>query len=62
MNFDRLYIQQQVMAHEQALALHTNYARAGDVATLRGSATAAVPIVSGHLNEARNLQMRMGGM
>lgn len=62
MNFDRLFIQQQIPAHEQALALHTNYARSGDVATLRGSASAAIPFVTNHLNEARAMQARMGGM
>lgn len=62
MDFDRLYIRQQIPAHEEALALHTNYARAGDVASLRASATAAIPIVTSHLNEARAMQTAMGGM
>jgi putative membrane protein len=59
--FDQLYIQQQVPAHEEALALHANYARSGDVPSLRESAAAAVPVVTAHLNEARALQARMGG-
>lgn len=60
--FDRLYIQQQIPAHEQALALHGSYARSGDVATLRASAQAAVPMVTSHLEEARAMQSRMAGM
>ena len=59
--FDQLYIRQQVTAHEQALALHSNYARSGDVPTLRASAAAAVPIVTRHLEQARAMQAGMGG-
>jgi putative membrane protein len=53
--FDRLYMQQQVAAHEQALAMHQNYARNGDVASLREVASGAVPVVEGHLRQARSL-------
>lgn len=56
--FDRVYMTQQVPAHEMALALHSNYARSGDTPALRGTASAAVPIVQQHLTEAR----RMRGM
>lgn len=54
-NFDRVYMSQQVRAHEMALALHSNYARSGDTAALRVTAGAAVPIVSQHLQRARQL-------
>ena len=53
--FDRLYMQQQVMAHEQALALHQNYARAGDNPALQNVATMVAPVVEGHLRQARSL-------
>lgn len=53
--FDRLYIDQQVQAHEMAVALHTNYARSGDTPALRTTAAAAVPIVSQHLARVREL-------
>jgi putative membrane protein len=49
-NFDATYRDQQIMSHRQALALHDNYARRGDVPQLRGVAAAAVPIVRGHLD------------
>ncbi|HEY0419913.1 MAG TPA: DUF4142 domain-containing protein, partial [Acetobacteraceae bacterium] len=52
---DRLYVQQQVTAHQQALQLHSTYAQNGDNMTLRGIATRAVPIVQGHLNEIQRL-------
>jgi len=57
-NFDRMYLTQQVPAHEMALALHSNYAQAGDTPALQVVARAAVPLVQQHLNEAR----RMRGM
>jgi putative membrane protein len=57
-DFDRVYLSQQVPAHEMALALHSNYARSGDTPALRSVAAAAVPIVQQHLDEAR----RMRGM
>lgn len=49
-NFDATYRAQQISSHRQALALHENYARRGDVPQLRGVAAAAVPVVRGHLD------------
>lgn len=57
--FDRVYLQQQVPAHEEALALHTAYARSGDTPQLRTAAEASVPVVTQHLEEARRLARRM---
>jgi putative membrane protein len=54
--FDRMYLRQQVPAHEMALALHSNYARNGDTPTLRTVAAAAVPIVRQHLERARSMR------
>jgi putative membrane protein len=58
-NFDRVYLTQQVPAHEMALALHSNYARSGDTPALRATASGAVPIVQQHLTEARRLRGMM---
>lgn len=52
---DRLYLQQQVPAHQQALSLMNGYARGGDVPALRQTAQGAVPIVQGHLTQAQGL-------
>jgi putative membrane protein len=52
-DFDREYGRQQLVAHEQAVALHGNYAARGDTPALRVIATAAVPIVTRHLNMVR---------
>lgn len=57
-DFDRVYIGQQVQAHEMALALHSTYASSGDRPPLRTVAGTAVPIVTQHLQEAQ----RMMGM
>lgn len=54
-DFDRLYLTQQVPAHEAALALHTTYARNGDTPQLRTAAVGAVPFVTRHLAEARRM-------
>jgi putative membrane protein len=54
-DFDRVYLSQQVPAHEQALKLHSTYAESGDTAALKVAAAGAVPIVERHLAEARRL-------
>jgi len=58
---DSLYIQQQVMAHQEALTLHTSYSRNGDTPELKTAATAAVPIVARHYNEITAMQRGGGG-
>lgn len=54
-NFDATYRSQQIMSHQQALALMDNYARRGDNPQLRGVAAAAVPIVRGHLDHLQRM-------
>jgi len=58
---ERLYVQQQVTAHQEALALHTGYSRAGDTPALQAVAARAVPIVQQHLTEAQRLRGTLGG-
>jgi putative membrane protein len=55
-DFDRLYIGQQIPAHQAALDLHQSYSTGGDQAPLRMSAKAAVPIVKQHLDAAMKMQ------
>jgi len=50
------YMNQQVMAHEEALKLHQTYAQYGDQPTLKAAAQAAVPIVQAHLVEAQRIR------
>jgi putative membrane protein len=63
-DFDRLYIGQQIPAHQAALDLHQSYSTGGDQAPLRASAKTAVPIVKQHLDAAMKMQSgkTMGGM
>lgn len=56
-NFDRVFVRQQVQAHEMALALHSNYASNGDTPSLRAVASAATPVVRQHLDQARRMGM-----
>lgn len=61
-DFDRLYIAQQIPAHQGALDLQTGYAANGDNAPLRAAAKAAVPIVKQHLDDATKMQAKMARM
>jgi putative membrane protein len=54
-DFDRLYLSQQIPAHEQALALHKGYAQNGDNTKLKDFASKTSVVVSKHLDEVRNL-------
>ena len=55
-DFDRVYLAQQVPAHQAALDLHRAYGATGDQAALRASAKKAIPIVQQHLTAAQRLQ------
>ena len=52
-NFDATFKQQQLVSHQEALALHSKYAARGDVPALRSVAALAVPVVRGHLQHAQ---------
>lgn len=58
--FDRLYWQQQLIAHQAAVALHQGYAASGDRPQLRAFAEEAVPIVAGHLQRVQAMQAGRG--
>lgn len=60
-DFDRIYLAQQVPAHQAALDLHQSYGSGGDQAALRATAKKAVPIVRKHLADAERLQRGAGG-
>ncbi|WP_420136502.1 DUF4142 domain-containing protein [Sphingomonas sp.] len=53
--FDRLYIQQQLQAHQKAWALHKGYATDGTDPALRQVATSAVPIIEKHLQHLKSM-------
>ncbi|ONF95390.1 DUF4142 domain-containing protein [Sphingomonas jeddahensis] len=60
-DFDRIYLAQQVPAHQAALDLHRSYGARGDQAPLRASAKKAVPIVQQHLTAAERMLKAAGG-
>lgn len=47
--FDRLFLEQQRMAHQEALALHSTYAAEGDNPTLKQVAATATPVIKQHI-------------
>lgn len=53
--FDMAFRDAQIQAHQEALALHQNYAAGGDIPALRTVAGGAVPIIQQHLNTAQSL-------
>lgn len=58
-DFDRMYIQQQLQAHQDALAAQQNYAKTGTDPNLRGTAMKIVPVVQHHLGELQAMQTGM---
>jgi putative membrane protein len=55
-DFDQVYLNQQVAAHEEALTLMQNYAERGDDPALKAAAAKAAPKVESHLERVRALQ------
>jgi putative membrane protein len=60
-DFDKAYARQQVLAHQQALAVEQSYASAGKDAHLRQAARAALPIIQHHLQMALEISDALGG-
>lgn len=58
-DFDKVYLDQQVAAHDEALSLMKGYADGGDNADIKAFAAKAVPVVDGHLTQARALKDAM---
>lgn len=57
--FDRAFHDAQMMAHQQALQLHQNYAASGDNPALRTVASQAVPVIQAHLQQVHGLMSHM---
>ena len=58
--FDKVYLTQQVAAHEEAVTLHRGYADNGDNAGLKGHAAKVLPKIQAHLDKAKALADKMG--
>lgn len=55
-DFDRVYLEQQEAAHNEALSLMQGYAANGDDAGLKGAAGQAVPKIQAHLDHVQKLK------
>jgi putative membrane protein len=60
-DFDKTYARQQVLAHNQAVAVAQSYATAGSDPNLRKAAQSAVPMIQHHLAEAQQISTALGG-
>jgi putative membrane protein len=58
-DFDKVYLDQQDAAHNEALTLMQGYAQRGDDAGLRDAASKAVPKIQAHLDHVQ--QLKAGG-
>jgi len=61
-DFDATYVDQQVEAHERAVALFTNFAQNGEQADLKAFAQATLPTLQRHLEEIRGLDSATSNM
>ncbi|HQT52447.1 MAG: DUF4142 domain-containing protein [Phenylobacterium sp.] len=57
--FDKMYVDGQVVAHQEALNLMQGYADGGDVPALKAFATATAPVVKGHHDMAKMMADKM---
>ena len=49
-DFDKMYVQQQLAAHQEALQLHSAYAQGGSDPNVQSAARQIVPVVQDHLH------------
>ena len=57
--FDKMYVDGQVTAHQQALDLMQGYADGGDVPAIKAFATTTAPVVKGHHDMAKMMADKM---
>lgn len=58
-DFDRVYLDQQETAHNEALTLMRAYADGGDVEQVKAFAAATAPVVEAHLGQVRTMKTAM---
>lgn len=58
-SFDKMYVDGQVAAHQEALNLMQGYADGGDVPAIKAFAAATAPVVKGHHDMARMMADKM---
>ena len=60
-DFDKVYIDQQVAAHEEAVTLHRGLADNSDAPALAAHARTVLPKIEAHLQKAREIQTAISG-
>lgn len=55
-DFDRLFLEQQIDAHQKALAMLNAYAAGGEAQPIKQFATKVTPVVQSHLDKVRQLK------
>lgn len=60
-DFDRVYLDQQIAAHNEALTLHRGFSDNTDAAPLAAHARSVVPKIEGHLRMAEQLKASGAG-
>lgn len=60
-DFDRVYVDQLIAAHEEAVTLNRSFAGHSDTPGLVKNALTVLPRVEGHLEQARNLRQTLKG-
>jgi predicted outer membrane protein len=58
--FDAMFVQAQIVGHQEALAIHGGYAQSGDDPKLRTIAANAVTLIQRHLAQLSVLERRLG--
>ena len=56
-SFDRMYVQQQKMAHEEAITLFSSYAQNGNNAQLKAFAAKTLPVLQMHQQMLQSMSM-----
>ena len=59
--YDALFVQAQLMGHQEAYAIHSSYAQSGDDPALRRVARGALPLIRLHISQLSRMQGMMGG-
>jgi len=54
--YDAMYLQAQLMGHQEAMAIHGSYAQSGDDPGLRRVARSALPLIRLHLSQLNRMQ------
>ncbi|WP_420138872.1 DUF4142 domain-containing protein [Sphingomonas sp.] len=57
-DFDKVYLDQQTAAHQEALSLMKSYADDGENAPLKKLATETIPVIQQHFDQVRKLDER----